>query len=86
MSVNFLYYKWWVGDDGHPWVRHECRSDGKVDVWRLPPPWKLDGAGGITPSLDCQRCGAHSILNATDRIDPPPRIESPESEKETNDG
>lgn len=68
MSVGHLRYSWWTEGDA-VWVRHDC--DDSVDEWRLPPPWRLNAVGGITPSLDCQRCGAHSILAACDRIAPP---------------
>lgn len=68
MSVDHPYYEWWLDAEGHPWIRHECKTDGHVDEYRLPPPWKLCPCGcGITPSLDCERCGAHSILRSTDK-------------------
>jgi hypothetical protein len=77
VSVDHLYYLWWLDEERRPWVRHECSTDGRVDEWRLPPPWHLDplpaesGGGGIIPSLECVRCGAHCILGAADRIDCP---------------
>lgn len=58
-------FDWWTDATGHPWVRHTC--GGEQDDWRLPPPWRLDGVGGITPSLHCVRCGAHEILTAADQ-------------------
>ena len=66
MSVDHLYFEWWTDEEGHPWVWHRCKSDGHEDSWRLPPPWALNDLGGLSPSLSCQRCGAHTILTAGD--------------------
>lgn len=66
-------YEWWIDDRGNPWVRHRCRpadGDEQDEAWRLPPPWRVDG-GGITPSLDCRRCGAHQFIGPAERCDEP---------------
>lgn len=72
MSVDHLYFAWWMDGEGHPWVWHDCVSleHGETDSleWRLPPPWHLNEEGGISPSLNCQRCGKHVILSASDKV------------------
>lgn len=70
MTADHLYFGWWTDADGNLWFRHDCTA-GR-DEWRAPPPWREDGAGGVTPSLDCKRCGRHIILRACDRIAPVP--------------
>lgn len=70
MSVDFLYFAWWLDDEGHPWIRHEC-ADGVVDEWRAPPPWHVTEEGHLAPSLDCKACGKHTILWKSDRIETP---------------
>ena len=72
MSVDHLYFAWWLDDEGHPWIEHQCVG-GKIETWRLPPPWKLTAEGGIEPSFDCKACGRHTFLHYCDRIEAPAR-------------
>ena len=60
-------FTWWIDANGNPWVKHHCQRDNwTLEAWRLPPPWRLDGEG-ITPSLNCTRCGAHQFIGPTER-------------------
>lgn len=74
MTVDHLYFAWWVDPEhGETWVRHDCTHGS--DEYRLPigeDHWQIDVIVGTPkPSFDCARCGRHSVLDETDRIDPP---------------
>lgn len=69
MSVDHLYFAWWVEEDGWLWVRHDC--NGVMDDWHPPEPtWQVVG-DRPAPSFNCDNCGRHTILAEADRIDPP---------------
>lgn len=74
MTADHLYFNWWREDvDGEDriFVRHICLDD-VPDDYMLPIDGRWRDGNGPQPSFDCGRCGRHTVLNETDRIDPPP--------------
>lgn len=69
MSADHLKWRWWLDDDGNPWVEHDCSST--PEPWRLPNgPWRyVSETNSITPSVDCTVCGSHTLLYDCDRDD-----------------
>ena len=67
MTVDFFYFRWALDEDNHPWVRHEC-LDGKIDTWRVPPPWRLMPDDSIQPSFQCVLCDRHVVLTKVDLV------------------
>lgn len=72
MNAEHLRFAWWLDEEGHPWVEHDCL--GFVDVYRLPPPWQMVD-DRLVASFACDKCGAHTILNHNDRCDTPEGFE-----------
>lgn len=67
MTADFLYFRWALDEDNHPWVRHECLG-GEVDTWRAPPPWRLMPDNSIQPSFHCVSCNRHVVLTKVDLV------------------
>lgn len=63
MSVDHLYFEWYV-EDGWLWVRHLC--NGVMKEWHPDSRWSLQ-VNGVTPSFRCDDCGRHTILTDSDR-------------------
>lgn len=68
MSVDHLYFEWWVDDECLGlWIRHKCLN-GEIKEWHPDSRWTLT-LDGPRPSLDCADCGRHTILTNADHRD-----------------